>query len=339
MATLHDIARKAGVSITTVSNVIHNRKSRVSPDMVAKIRAIIKEENYVPSMTARTLARNVSPIIGVINHLAFRQGDEFSADPFSNTFIGSIENSTRDKGYFVMVRTVEDANALEIVQRNWKLAGIILAGLYHDDFFEKVKNLGIPYVLIDSYIDLPDVLNVGLEDQKGGYLATRHLIENGHRVIAFASPTIRKDGVDERRFMGYKQALLEYGIPFDEKLVYGQEFSVEAGMNLGHKLAKMDKITAIFATADILATGIIVGLREKGINVPKDKSIVGFDNNYLCRISHPQLTTIHQDIEEKGTIATKMMLNQLMGREITERKIILPVHLVERESVANIKNI
>jgi LacI family transcriptional regulator len=336
MTTLKDIAREAGVSITTVSNVVHNRTSRVSPEVSSKVREIISRENYIPSMTARTLANNASPIVGIINHLMSRSGGGFLADPFHNTFMGSIEDRMRDEGYFIMVRTAADARGLEEVHRNWNLAGMIFTGLYEDVFFECVRGLGIPYVLIDSYIDLPDVCNVGLEDQRGAYLATRHLLEHGHRVIAFTSPYIRKNGVVERRLRGYKQALQEFGIPFDPTLVYEQEINTTEGTRLGRLLGKNKDITGIFASADILAAGIMAGLREVGASVPDDKSIVGFDDNYLCQLTYPRLTTVHQDAEEKGIIAAEMMLAQLKGKPIRERNIILPVWLAERESVRKI---
>lgn len=336
VSTLKDIAREAGVSITTVSNVINKKPNRVSPELVAKIQEIIQRENYVPSMTARTLANSTSPIIGVINHVVSERSGGFMADPFHNIFIGSIEDCTRQKGYFVMVRTVEDSVGLATICHIWNLAGIILAGMFRDEFFETVQRIGIPYVLIDSYVDLPEVCNVGLEDQKGGYMATRYLLEHGHRVIAFASPFIRENGVVEKRLQGYKQALAEFGVPFDSQLVFEQEISVGEGAKLGRFLSDMERITGIFASADILAAGIMAGLRERGVHVPNDKSIVGFDNNYLCQITHPRLTTIHQNVERKGILATEMMIAQLSGKAIRDRQIILPVSLVERESVRSI---
>lgn len=240
----------------------------------------------------------------------------------------------RDEGYFIMVRTAKDARGLEEVYRNWNLAGMIFTGLYEDDFFECVRGLKIPYVLIDSYINSADACNVGLEDQKGGYIATRHLLENGHRVIAFASPFIRENGVVERRLLGYKQALQEFGIPFDRDLVFEQElYNTTEGIKLGRRIGIKKEVTGIFATADILAAGIITGLRDIGINVPDEKSIVGFDDNYLCQITYPRLTTVHQDAEQKGIIAAEMMLAQLKGKPIRERKIILPAFLQVRESV------
>ena len=336
MVTLKDIAAEAGVSITTVSNVVHKRANRVSPEMVARIWAIIEREHYVPSMTARTLANADSSIIGMITHMTPQNIGSTMSDPFLGTFVDGIERRTRENGYFLMIRSVEDARALESISRSWHLSGLILTGMFQDEFFECMKKLGIPFVLIDSYIDQPDIYSIGLEDEKGGYIATRHLLEKGHRVIAFASPTIRAGGVVEQRLIGYRRALSEFGVPFDPSLVFTQEISVEEGRRLGYLLSEKKEITGVFASADILAAGIMTGLREKGVCVPRDKSIVGFDDNYLSQLTNPTLTTIHQDAEQKGMLAADMILAQLRGEPIAEHSVILPVSLVERESVRKI---
>lgn len=336
MVTLKDIAAEAGVSITTVSNVVNHRAGRVSPERVAKIWEIIERRHYVPSMTARTLASDDSSIIGVITHWTPQNTGSTMSDPFLSTFVESIESRTREEGYFLMIRSVEDAQALESLSRSWRFSGVILTGMFQDEFFEDTRKLGIPFVLIDSYIDSPDVYNIGLEDEKGAYIATRHLLENGHRVIAFASPSIRAGGVVEKRFQGYRRALDEYGAAFDPALVFTQEISVEEGRKLGHVLSEKKEITGIVASADILAAGIMAGLREKGVSVPRDKSIIGFDDNYLCQLTNPTLTTIHQDAERKGILATQMILAQIRGEEVAQRSVILPVSLVERESVRKI---
>ena len=336
MVTLKDIAAEAGVSITTVSNVVHKRANRVSPEMVARIWAIIEREHYVPSMTARTLANADSSIIGMITHMTPQNIGSTMSDPFLGTFVDGIERRTRENGYFLMIRSVEDARALESISRSWHLSGLILTGMFQDEFFECVKKLGIPFVLIDSYIDQPDIYSIGLEDEKGGYIATRHLLEKGHRVIAFASPTIRAGGVVEQRLIGYRRALSEFGVPFDPSLVFTQEISVEEGRRLGYLLSEKKEITGVFASADILAAGIMTGLREKGVCVPRDKSIVGFDDNYLSQLTNPTLTTIHQDAEQKGMLAADMILAQLRGEPIAAHCVILPVRPVERESVRKI---
>jgi len=119
-------------------------------------------------------------------------------------------------------------------------------------------------------------------------------------------------------------------------LIFTQEISVEEGRRLGHVLSRRPEITGIVASADILAAGIMAGLRDMGQSVPADKSIIGFDDNYLCRLTNPTLTTIHQDAEQKGVLATDLILSQLRNEPIAEHSIILPVNLVERESVRNL---
>ena len=128
MVTLKDIAAEAGVSITTVSNVVHNKKSRVSPERVAKIWEIINREHYVPSMSARSLANDHSSIIGVITHITPQNTGSTMSDPFLSAFVDSIEKRTREEGYYLMVRSVEDAGALEAISRSWRLSGLILTG-------------------------------------------------------------------------------------------------------------------------------------------------------------------------------------------------------------------
>lgn len=336
MVTLKDIALEAGVSITTVSNVIHRKKSRVSPAQVARIWEIIEREHYVPSMSARSLASDQSSIIGVVDHITSHSKGSSMSDPFLSSFTAGIEQRTREAGYYLMIRAVENADDLAALSRSWRLAGVVLAGLYQDAFFEETLKLGVPFVLIDSYIDHPDVCSIGLEDEQGGYLATRHLLENGHRRIAFASPEIRRGGVVDRRFDGYKRALGEFGVAFDPDCVFTQGITVEEGKALGRHLSSRSDITAVFASADILAAGIMAGLSECGISVPGEKSIVGFDDLDLARLTTPSLTTIHQDAMEKGILATDMILKQLRHEPIPERKVILPVRLMERGSVRRI---
>ena len=333
MVTLKDIAAEAGVSITTVSNVVHKRKSRVSPELVEKIWGIIEREHYVPSMSARSLANSHSAIIGVITHLTPQNTGSTMSDPDLSSFVDSIEKRTREEGYYLMIRAVEDARELAALSHSWQLAGLIVTGMFQDEFYRTTKALGIPFVLIDSYVDDPDVCCVGLEDEKGGYLATRHLLENGHRTIAFASPSVRPGGVIEKRLQGYRRALEEFGAAFDPALVFTQEISVTEGKKLGRLLAGKPEITGVFASADILAAGILAGMSECGVSVPRDKSVVGFDDNYLAQLTSPGLTTVHQDADRKGVLATDMMLRQLRREEIAEKSVILPVRLVERGSV------
>jgi LacI family transcriptional regulator len=339
MVTLKDIAKEANVSVTTVSNVIHGNHKRVAQETVEKIKMIIEETNYVPNMTARSLVNKLSKIIGVINHVVPEKSGNFISDPFHSVVIEGIEEELREKGYYLMVRTVYSEDELFSLLRNWNIDGLILIGLFQDEFFEKLMNAGVPFVLIDSYIDNHKVLNIGLEDCNGGYMATKYLIDKGHRNIVFASPIIKYNGVVEERFKGYKLALKEANITFEKKNVYQQEITITEGIELGHKLANRTDVSAIFATADILAAGIISGLNEQGKRVPDDFSVIGFDDLYISSLTAPRLTTIHQDTQKKGKVAAESLIKVIEGDPIKNKNIIMPVTLVERHSVKDISKV
>lgn len=338
MATIKDIAKIVGVSCTTVSNVIHGKPGRVSADTIKKINQAIKDLGYVPNMSARSLVSNSSKVIGVINHVVTSENKNFMEDPFHSIFIGSIESRLRENGYYLMLRTVKTSDDLNFFLRNWNLDGLILNGVYEDDFFDILTNINIPIVLIDSYVSNSNICNVGLEDFNGGYLATKYLIDHGHKNIAFASPFIKYTGVVSERFEGYKKALNESNIEINNDLIFQQELDIDTTISLGESLAKRDDITAIFATADILAAGIMTGIKKAGKSVPEDISIIGFDDINLCNLISPNLTTIHQDAPLKGEIAVNYIIDKLEGKTISNIETILPVKIVERESVATLKS-
>lgn len=339
MYTLKDIAKEANVSVTTVSNVIHGNNKRVAKETVEKINRIIEKYNYIPNMTARSLVNKSSKIIGVINYVVPEKSGNFVSDPFHSSIIDGIEKKLREKGYYLMIRAVFSEDDLFSLLRNWNMDGLILIGLFQNNFFDKLLNVNVPLVLIDSYMDNDKIINIGLEDCKGGYIATKYLIDKGHRNIVFASPIIKKNGVVEERFKGYRMALEESNIPFRSENVYQQEINITEGIELGHKLSIRKDVSAIFATADILAAGIISGLNEQGKSVPNDFSVIGFDDLFISKLSSPRLTTIHQDVQDKGKIAAESLINVIEGNLNGIRSIILPVRLVERNSVRDISNI
>jgi DNA-binding LacI/PurR family transcriptional regulator len=336
MATIKDIARVTGVSATTVSNVIHGKSGRVSAETIEKINKAIVELGYVPNMSARSLVSNSSKVIGMINHIVPHNQSNIMEDPFQSSFIGAIERVLRENGYYLMLRTVETSEELMKFLRNWNVDGMFFTGIFKDEFFDLLSTLTIPIVLIDSYVQHPNFCNVGLEDFEGSYTATKYLISKGHRKIAFASPSIRDGGVLQERFYGYKAALTENSIPFDKRLVFENEMDIDSCFSLSKEISRIPDITGIVVTADVMAAGIMAGLRKCGIRVPDDISVVGFDDISLCQMVTPMLTTIHQDIPLRGRIAVNMMLEMLEGNKPEKREVILPTYLVERESVKTI---
>ena len=344
MATLKDIASYTGVSCTTVSNVIHGKPGRVSAETIAMIQEAIEKLGYVPNMSARSLVSHSSKVIAMINHVVTKRSSKFMEDPFESSFVGTIEAALREQGYYLMIRTVETSDDLLAFLQNWNVDGLFFTGIFKDKFFDVLTKLSIPTVFIDSYVHHPGICNIGLEDFKGSHTATKHLIDCGHRRIAFASPSIRDGGVLQERFLGYKSALTEAGIPFDKTLVFEHEMDIDSCMQLGHELAKRyraasspeDRFTGLVVTADIMAAGVMAGLRAQNLQIPDDISIIGFDDLSICRMITPALTTIHQDMEKKGTLAVEYMLKQLADEPIQHSEVILSTDLVKRDSVRNL---
>lgn len=337
MVTIKDIARYTGVSCTTISNVIHGRSNRVSQETIERVNDAIRVLGYTPNMSARTLVSKSSKVIAFINHVITRDDTNMMEDPFHSSAIGVIESALRENGYYLMLRTVKTTDELISFLQNWNVDGLFLTGIFHDTFFDALSAFHIPIVLIDSYVRQPNVYNVGLEDFKGSYLAARYLAEKGHTRIAYASPFLRDGGVLQERFLGYKAALMESGIPFDPTILFEYEMDSVASCHAAADAISVHRdITALVASADQLAIGIMSGLHARGIRIPEDISIIGFDDIAMCQMVTPPLTTIHQDMKLKAQTAVEFMLQLLEGETPRQSNIILPVHLTERQSVRSL---
>ena len=336
LITIEDIAAEAGVSATTVSNVIHGRTNKVSAQTVDRINEIIRARGYVPNLSARAMKTRSTKLVALINHLESRDQQKFMSDPFFMDLTGAVEKALREQGYFLMVRAISEPEDLMAFLRNWNVEGLFMPGLFASDpFYDTLKELDLPVVLTDSYLpDLGRMVNIGLEDFEGARLAADYLAKLGHRRIVFAGPAVKPGGVIEQRLLGYRTALEANGIPFDPELVYECEFSTSKMMRLGAELAARGDISAVFATADMLAAGIMSGLQQSGRMVPRDISVVGFDDINWARMTMPMLTTVHQDAEEKGRLAAECMIRLLEGQSVPIRSSALPVRLVVRDSAA-----
>lgn len=337
MATLKDIATEAGVSIMTVSNVINGNHSKVSAKNIEKIKNLIDKYNYVPNLTARSLTAKSSKIIGVIVPFTDCKDNIFK-NPYISELFGVIENCVREQDYYVMIRAVKDISEISALFKNWNIDGAIFLMPDYDDIIHNIlKQNKLPMVFLDSYSTLDSILSVGINDYKGGYIATKYLINNGHKKIMFAGPITNNNTIILQRLQGYKDALAEYKIPYDDKLVVTVDPTYEKGIILGKSISNKEyDATAIITTADIMAIGIMEGARLNGMLIPNDLSIIGFDNLLPCTYVTPKLTTISQNIEQKAKLAVDLIMEYIKNGNIKNNKITLDVEIIERQSVIRI---
>lgn len=330
---LKDIAKIAGVSSVTVSNVINGNHDKVSKETIEKVQKIIDENHYLPNATARSLASKESRIIGVvIPNLS--EDEVFSVSPYNTQILALLENYIRKQGYYLMMRCVGNCSEIIPVFSTWNVDGIIFFGAFPSEVEEIQSRIKVPTVFIDTYAEQLHIANVGIDDYKGGYLATRYLLGKGHRQIAFAGPGIDSPGVIHERYRGFCDACAERNVAVTTSHNFEASTIFDEGVEVGKKIAFSDqKFTAVTSMSDILAFGIMEGLRRSGLNVPEDISIVGFDNLPECRYTNPQLTTVSQNLEQKAYLAGKYLFEMIREKKKIEVNEKVDVDLIERQSV------
>jgi LacI family transcriptional regulator len=338
--TIRDVAEACNVSVATVSYIL-NGKRKVSEQTKQKVLDMIKKLEYVPDLNARGLTVKDTKLIGVV----VPQTEPGSTLMFRNNFygeiLGSIEWNARQYGYHVLVSGTDvTADYLRLIQER-NLDGVIIIGSYENDFFTQLKTLGIPVVLVDSYCHFDYFPVIGIEDKKGSHLATKYVIDQGHREIAFAVGRLHEEGIMLRRMRGYLEAFEEAGIPCRQDWILEGNVDYDSGVEIARQIASMEKRpTAVVAAADVLAIGLIRGFFETGVKVPEDISVIGFDDLDISRYLTPGLTTIRQPISEKGKQAVELLVEQMAedSRQIEKPQtiVMLPMTLVIRESVKQI---
>ncbi len=331
---MKDIAQEAGVSTATVSYIINKRSDQViAPQTIKKVEEAIKRLGYVPNLGARALASKHSHLLGLLIPQTEKETKLMFSNSFYGTFLSNFEYEARKKGYNILISGTDVDESYLDVARKRSLDGIVIVGVEIESDIKGLKQIGIPTVLVDSYGMDKELSSVAIDDENGGLLATEYLIGMGHRTIGLATGYLTKEGVNTERLKGYEKALLNHGLPQNTAYIYSGTISYEYGIELGMALAKSpDRPSAVFATADILAFGLIKGLKKGGLQVPEDISVVGFDDGFLASNMEPSLTTIRQDVDGKARIAAQLVIDAIEEKG-NGSNIVLPVSLVERDSV------
>ena len=335
-STLKDVAELACVSAATVSYVLSGKRT-ISEETKARVLEAIEQLDYVPDLTARGLSMRDSKLIGVV----VPQTEPGERLMFQNSFysevLGSIEYYARQKGYHILISATDANESYLTLAKQRNLDGIIVIGMYPDEFYHEMKKTQIPIVLIDSYCNDHYYHNIRIDDAYGSYLAARHLLEKGHRDIAFFAGQMKENGVMKKRLLGYQQALDEFHVEFKGEYVFEGQIDYQSGVELAGKLTESaPDITAIVAAADILAIGAVKGLYEARKTVPGDYSVVGFDDLEISQYLTPGLTTVKQQISLKGQKAVDLLLKHIENPSLPKQEEILPLELVERGSVKKI---
>ncbi len=325
--TIFDVAREANVSYSTVSRVINNKG--VSAEKRERVLRAMAELGYVANLQARRLAGGKSHIIGLLVHsltveyfgeIARGVDDELAAVQYDLMLYTTHRRKGRESAYVTrLTRNLVDGLLL-VLPRN------------AEAYLETLRQRRFPHVLVDHQgVDF-EAPSVGATNWQGGYDGTRYLIELGHRRIGFITGdmTIRcaRDRLD-----GYKQALSDAGLPIDPALICAGDFFQPRGRLCANELLDLAQPpTAIFASNDVSAFGVMEAVRSRGLRIPDDVSVLGFDDIPQAAQVHPALTTVRQPLAEMGRVAVQLLFTYIKEPAAPIKRLELPTELVVRQS-------
>jgi LacI family transcriptional regulator len=328
MATIREVAESAGVSYATVSHVINNTRL-VSPETRERVLAAMDALNYRPNALARSLRQGKTHTLGLVL--------PDSANPFFAEISRSIEDAAFKKGYSVFLCNTELDTQRELfyvdVLSKKQVDGIIfVAAGDQADSLDFLVQRNMPVVMIDRYLPNVEVDAVLTDNQLGGYLATRHLLELGHtRIACIAGPSSITPSAE--RIIGYRRALEEAGLSYEESLILRGDYHAQSGMDITHSILQMHPHpTAIFALNDLMALGALRAAAEAGCSVPGELAVVGYDDLEIARFANPPLTTVAQPKREIGLQAVHLLIERMSLKNSPRSRLVLPPELIVRRS-------
>ena len=336
--TIYDVARAAGVGLGTVSRVLNN-SSQVSPETQEKVLSAIRVLGFRRSKVARQLStgiqhRNIGAIMPFITHPSFVErlrGIQLALDDQDNDFNLILYSVSDPDQYHEQVLAIVEQAAVD---------GLLIATLnVSDEQRSLLAEAGIPFVTLSDSCGA-EVNCISPDNMRGGYMATRHLLELGHRRVAYVGddfPNVYGFPTSELRYKGYLSALEEYGVACRSAYVWLGVHGEEMAHSLTEQLLALpEPPTAIFAMSDIQAVGCILAIREAGLRVPEDISVIGFDDVQLSR--YIGLTTVRQHLEQSGYRGVQLLLDMLITPENVAPRQLPPLELVVRSTTQTYKS-
>lgn len=331
--TIKDVAKIAGVSVATVSRVINGTKP-VSEETSKRVLDAIKETNFVPNAAARSLVVKKTKMIGIV------------LNDITNVYFGElvkgIDATAKYFDYNIILCNSNDNEKVELdnlfLLKEKGVDGIIYTAhkYIRKEVKEFIDTCKVPIVSLNR--PCKNALSIRVDNYLESLEATKYLISLGHKNIGFISGYTDDDASGQERLRGYKKGLLDNNIRFKPTMVVEGNYTVKSGYDACEKLLILNKgITAIFCANDEMAFGAINCVIDRGLNVPEDISIMGFDDIKYASYFRPKLTTVHQPIYEIGEMSTIMLIKQINKEEIMEKDVIVKGGIVVRESTGKVK--
>ena len=336
MVTIYDIANASGVSAPTVSKAL-NGTGHLSDKTRDLILSKAKEMGYEPNSVARSLATKRTYLIGVIyDDPSMQRG--FSHPVFS-VVLNKFRECVEAAGYDIIFLSCHTKMSYRAHAAFRSVEGIAIINA-HTKFHAELEELGktgIPCISTNAVI--PGICTIISDNKKAGYKAAEYLVSRGHRKIGFlGAPNDSLFYASRERYEGFCQYMNEKGIPVDSTYKEDCDYwNVVSGQKTFARLyERHPDMTAVFAVSDLIAMGVRNFVREKGIKIPQELSIVGFDDDYVSEYTYPRLTSFRQDSEGMATLAADLLLQHMVGLPIPNKLIHLPCEFMERDSVARI---
>ena len=331
---IQDVAVKAGVCVTTVSLVLNNN-GRVRESNRQKVLQAIADLGYNPNAAARTLAKGKTEVLGIILPTL--------NDPFWADLVTAIERAAFEEGYLVALALTLD-NSDEVIKKLWvklfsesRVDGImVIAPEYETDYISELRSRDFPLVLLDNNENNLKVPSVVVDNLKGGYLATRHLIELGHTRIGHIVGDLKYQSA-RGRLQGFRNAMNQAGLAIREEWVCEGGFHFERAFRIASEwLTRPERPTAIFAADDDMASGLVEAARQLHLKLPEDLSIVGYDDSPFCSRVLPRLTTVRQPAAAMAKEAVQLLLRYIAAKPPRTKTAVIAPELIVRESTQRI---
>ena len=337
-SSIKDVAKEAGVSISTVSSVI-NKNKFVSEERKKRVLDAIKKLKYKPNIIARGLRTKSTRAVGVIL--------PDIAQPFFAQVIRGMEETARTRNYTLILGCsfydiVEEERQINILMNQFVDGIIFFCGFDSHDHIRMVHDYGIPVVVTDREIGNTQIPSVLIDNALAMEKVIDYLAGFGHKEIGYLSFSLDNQTTVRRRYEGYLSGLKKNGLKFNQEQVIIDD-SIRLNEFLGtydvvkELLKKKSMPTAFAALADYLSIGLIKALKEMGYKIPEDISVVGFNNEIVSQFSEPPLTSVKQPKKLMGKTAMDLLLDIVEGKKIKEKNIVLPTEIIERDSVGHVK--